>query len=142
MKISTEEVKELLKECAAQMEECRPQDFRQYIRLHSDKDCTDGQLAGAIRQLAEKGELIKIERGIYAKGDGTYSIRKKTVGYGESSFAIDIADCFADTAKRLELIVESVDVLNMGEADFSLLGEIRKIKEDMETISSGIYKNK
>ena len=35
-----------------------------------------------------------------------------------------------------------VDVLNMGEADFSLLGEIRKIKEDMETISSGIYKNK
>ena len=47
MKISTEEIKELLKECAAQMEECRPQDFRQYIRLHSDKDCTDGQLAGA-----------------------------------------------------------------------------------------------
>ena len=77
-----------------------------------------------------------------AKGDGTYSIRKKTVDYGGSSFAIDIADCFADTAKRLELIVESVDVLNMGEADFSLLGEIRKIKEDMETISSGIYKNK
>ena len=124
MKISTAEIKELLKDCVDKTGKCTPEDFRRYIDQKSDKEYTDGQLAGAIRQLSEKGELLKIERGIYVKGSRTgFDGNKceKAEESKDSEFAIEIAKCFDDTAKRLSSIVENMDILDMDKRDFSLL---------------------
>ncbi len=139
MKISTGEIKKLLKECTANGRDCTPQDFAEYISRNSSKDFTKGQLAGAIAQLADSGDLIKVERGLYRGKklqDGEQIIG--TIGraaYGSSVFVNEIGDCLKRTTGELQRIVERADIFNMSQNEFMLLGEVKRLKEEIEQIS-------
>lgn len=137
MKISTAEIKNLLKTCTADGGSYTPQDFYRYIRQHTEKEFTKGQVAGAVAQLVDKGDLVNIERGLYKSGlknrtDAAISVMTS----GNSPFAAEIGMCLERTKRELSQIVEKVDILNMRKDEFELLGEIKSFNEILEVISA------
>lgn len=139
MRISTGEIKKLLKECTANGRDCTPQDFADYISRNSSKEFTKGQLAGAIAQLADCGDLEKVERGLYRgrnAQDGMQVVGSIVrTSYGNSTFVNEIGDCLKKTTGELQRIVERADVFNMNQNEFMLLGEVKRLKEEIEQIS-------
>lgn len=138
MKLSTAEIKMLIKQCASTSNNCTPKDFTAYIEKKSDKEFTRGQIAGAVSQLVDKKELISIERGLYRLGNievkDTYKKASQSTSNFHSQFAFEIADCLNDTVKELSQIVEKTDVLGMSREEFQLLVDVKQIREKMEQI--------
>ncbi len=70
MRLTTAEIKMLLRQCAAD-EEIHPiEDFKRFIAERTEKNYSVGQLSGALAQLAALGELENVERGLYRKKKG------------------------------------------------------------------------
>ena len=67
MKISTAEIKMLIKECIKQGGMYTARDFKEYIVANSGKDVTRGQISGAVSQLVDMKEIVRVGRGLYAK---------------------------------------------------------------------------
>lgn len=67
MKISTAEIKMLIKKCVSKGGSYTVADLKNYITANSDKEMTRGQLSGAVFQLADAKEIIRVERGLYSK---------------------------------------------------------------------------
>lgn len=53
-------------------------DFRNYINMNSQKEATRGQISGAISQLIDSKEIIRVGRGLYSKDTQSISIKKTT----------------------------------------------------------------
>ena len=53
-------------------------DFKEYIILNSKKDVTRGQISGAVSQLIDTKEIVRVGRGLYAK-DMKVTINKRKV---------------------------------------------------------------
>ena len=67
MKITTAEVKILIKECVKTCGMYTAADFKNYIIKKSGKDVTRNQITGAIGQLMDTKDIVRVERGLYAK---------------------------------------------------------------------------
>ena len=67
MRISTAEIKMLIKECVKQGGMYTAPDFKEYIILNSKKDVTRGQISGAVSQLIDTKEIVRVGRGLYAR---------------------------------------------------------------------------
>ena len=67
MRISTAEIKMLIKKCVSNGGTYTVEDLKNYITANSDKEMTRGQLSGAVFQLADAKEIIRVERGLYSK---------------------------------------------------------------------------
>lgn len=94
MRISTAEIKMLIKECVKQGGMYTAPDFKEYIILNSKKDVTRGQISGAVSQLIDTKEIVRVGRGLYAK-DMKVTINKKK----------SIADEVEDTLKYKFIIL-------------------------------------
>ena len=78
MRISTAEIKMLIKECVRQGGMYTAPDFKEYIVENSGKDVTRGQISGGISQLVDTKEIVRVGRGLYAKDmKVTINSRKK-----------------------------------------------------------------
>ena len=67
MRISTAEIKMLIKECVRQGGMYTAPDFKEYIVANSGKDVTRGQISGAVSQLVDTKEIVRVGRGLFAK---------------------------------------------------------------------------
>ena len=67
MKMSTAEIKMIIKEQIKDGTNYTPSDFAELLKKTSDKSFTIGQLSGAIKQLADNGVIGRKERGLYCK---------------------------------------------------------------------------
>ena len=79
MRISTAEIKMLIKECIKQGGMYTAPDFKEYIVANSGKDVTRGQISGAITQLVDMKEIVRVGRGLYAKDIKSTSSKKKNL---------------------------------------------------------------
>ena len=137
MSLTSAEIKRLIKKCAADGLRYRPREFDDYIRRESRGTFTKGQLAGVIGQLKSTGELICVERGIYQAGDREDD-RTMASGdglHGDSTFAQEIGQCLMQTIARLSQVVENTNVMEMNQAEFGLLSEIKRLKEELVQIA-------
>ncbi len=137
MSLTSAEIKRLIKKCAADGQRYRPREFDDYIRRESRGTFTKGQLAGVIGQLKSTGELICVERGIYQAGDREDD-RTMASGdglHGDSTFAQEIGQCLMQTIARLSQVVENTNVMEMNQAEFGLLSEIKRLKEELVQIA-------
>ncbi|WP_461878499.1 hypothetical protein [Fusicatenibacter sp.] len=76
MKMSTAEIKFLIKDCVKKPGMYTPSDFKDYITQKSDKDVTRNQITGAINQLVDSKDIIRVERGLYSN-DTNYITKVK-----------------------------------------------------------------
>ena len=133
MQLTTGEIKILIRNCMEQCESKTIPEIEEYIKQHSNKQCTKGQLAGAIAQLVDRNEISRIERGIYrkAKGvDGPTTADAQNV----ANLKNQIKACLRKTTIELARIVSSFDILIADEEDFDLLNKIRTLRGEMESI--------
>ena len=59
--------KNVNKKCVSKGGSYTVADLKNYITANSDKEMTRGQLSGAVFQLADAKEIIRVERGLYSK---------------------------------------------------------------------------
>lgn len=133
MRLTTGEIKVLIKRGMEQSESKTIPEIEEYIHQHTDKQFTKGQLTGAVAQLVDRNELVRIERGVYRRGevaDGQINVNT----YNDIDFKTQIKACLKKTAVELARIVSSVDILAADEEDFELLNKIRALRGDMESI--------
>lgn len=133
MRLTTGEIKILIKRGVEQGESKTIPEIDAYIRQHTDKQFTRGQLTGAIAQLVDRNEIVRIERGVYQRRDAADEQDGANV-YHEVDLKIQIVACLKKTAAELARIVSSVDILAADEEDFELLNRIRALRGDMESI--------
>lgn len=144
MKISTAEIKSLMKECVTREGKYTTADFCDYIKMKSDKRFTSGQIAGAISQLVDTGYLVRVERGLY---EGTSAIQKKgetegafSMGGKNSGFQRKIMECLENTKRQLTQIAGEENIFKMSEEDYRLACEVKKINDEIEKIIKNDYK--
>ena len=133
MRLTTAEIKILIRNCMEQREPKTLAEIEQYIKENSEKQFTKGQLAGAVAQLVDRNELVRIERGIYRKaelveGPDNISIQS------DVGLKTQIRACLKRTAAELARIVSGFDILMADEEDFEILNKIRALRSDMESI--------
>jgi len=135
MKISTAEIKLLLKECVRSEGVYTISDFSRYISLKSDKAFTKSQVSGAISQLVDTGMIARVERGLY-KGPtqemGEESKEKK--GKIKTRFAQEAIDFLDEIENKFADFVNSKEIWKLDEHEFEILSEMRELKERMEKI--------
>lgn len=136
MRLSSAEIKRLIKRCAADGQPHSPREFDAYIRRESGGTFSKGQLAGVIGQLKSTGELVCVERGIYQAGEreDNPAIAPGDGLNGNSAFAQEIGQCLTQTITRLSEVVENTNVMEMNQAEFGLLSEIKRLKEELVQI--------
>ena len=65
MRISTAEIKLLIRKCISQGGMYTTADFCEFINRESDKNYTRGQISGSLAQLVDLGYIVRIDRGLY-----------------------------------------------------------------------------
>lgn len=137
--MKTAEIKKYIKECASNGDDLTPQDFHLYITEKYGNNFTKGQLTGGIAQLVDKGELIRVERGVYRSAHKSKKIER---AYGEkdstvskSLFIAEIVCCLENTNKELSKVTAKVNALNMSKKEFALLNKIKGLTEELESIT-------
>ena len=106
-----------------------------------EKEFTSGQIAGAVKQLADSGDLIKVERGLYRgkmvqkeNRSEQEEIRAEVEG---SEFQKRIKDFLVKAQKDLVEAVNAGNILEMSKEDYILLDEMKKLKQEIERIEKG-----
>lgn len=137
MKISTAEIKMLIRECVKSCGVYTAADFGNYIRLNSGKDFTRGQISGAISQLIDTKDIIRIGRGLYSKD--VKSISTKSIdshNKAENTLQKKIYDTLSKIEKDLAEVTGSINVWELDGENFDMIAKIRGLKESIEEIKS------
>ncbi len=135
MKISTTEIKMLIKECVRLGGMYTAIDFKEYITENSDKDVTRGQISGAISQLADTKDIVRVGRGLYAKDLDSTSIKKKNTNDNtEDVLKIEIYNTLTKIEKELATTISSIDIWKLDGDNFEIVAKIRELKEFIDKI--------
>lgn len=132
-KISTAEIKRLIKSYVREGKYYTSADFMDYVRSKSGKRFTRGQMSGAVAQLIDAGNIVRIERGLYIKGEKA----DERVGSGgntkDNTFKSNIRTALGEIQDILSKVT-SVQPLDLSEEEFRILSDIRAEKENLEKI--------
>lgn len=134
MKISTAEIKILIKECVKTYGMYTTTDFKNYIIKKSGKEVTRNQITGAIGQLIETKDIVRIERGLYSKdinhtnnsitaNNNTENILKKEIYQTLNKMEDDLINTLG-----------SINVLDLDSDNFGIITKVRMLKESIEEI--------
>lgn len=135
MKISTAEIKMLIKECVKSCGMYTAADFSNYIRLNSGKEVTRGQISGAISQLVDTHDIVRVGRGLYSKDDRAF-LDKNTAFRSETEnvFRKEIYDTLCKIETELANAVSSIDIWDLNGENFEIVSRIRGLKGAIEEI--------
>ena len=137
MKISTTEIKILIKECVKQGGMYTASDFKEYIITNSGKVATRGQISGAISQLVDTKEITRVGRGLYAKDIKETFTKKKTVdSEAEDTLKIQIYNTLTNVEKELATTISSIDIWKLNGENFEIITKMRKLRDSIEEIKS------
>lgn len=135
MKISTAEIKLLLKEYVKMEGVYTVSDFSRYIAQRSDKKFTKSQISGAVAQLVDSGIIHRVERGLYEGNiQETEKNVKENVRNGNTRFAQEVIKFLNGIENEFANFVNSKEVWNLNVQEFEILSEMRDLKERMEKI--------
>lgn len=134
MKISTAEIKILIKECVKTYGMYTTTDFKNYIIKKSGKEVTRNQITGAIGQLIETKDIVRIERGLYSKdinhtnncttvSNDTENILKKEIYQTLNKMEDDLIDKLG-----------SINILDLDSDNFGIITKVRMLRESIEEI--------
>ena len=134
MKISTAEIKILIKECVKTYGMYTTTDFKNYIIKKSGKEVTRNQITGAIGQLIETKDIVRIERGLYSKdinhtnnsitaNNNTENILKKEIYQTLNKMEDDLINTLG-----------SINVLDLDSDNFGIITKVRMLRESIEEI--------
>ncbi len=137
MRISTAEIKILIKECVKSYGMYTTADFKDYINKNSGKDVTRGQISGAISQLIDAKEIVRVGRGIYSK-DSQFSMTRNIKKDSEidGRLKTEIYDTLDRIEKELANTIGSINIWDLNGSHFEIIAKIRKLKDSIEEIKS------
>ena len=132
MKISTAEIKILIKECVKTYGMYTASDFRNYIIKKSGKDVTRNQITGAIRQLMDTKDIIRVERGLYSKDIN--HIDNSIEANNDTEMKNEIYRILNKMEDDLMSKLGSINVLDLDSEDFIIITKVRMLRESIEEI--------
>ena len=137
MRISTAEIKMLIKECVRQGGMYTAPDFKEYIVANSGKDVTRGQISGAVSQLVDTKEIVRVGRGLFAK-DMKVAVNKKKPNDDEvkDTLKIQIYNTLIKVEKELATTISSVDIWKLNGENFEIVTKMRELKDSIEEIKT------
>ena len=137
MRISTAEIKMLIKECVRQGGMYTAPDFKEYIVANSGKDVTRGQISGAVSQLVDTKEIVRVGRGLFAK-DMKVAVNKKKPNDDEvkDTLKIQIYNTLIKVEKELATTISSIDIWKLNGENFEIVTKMRELKDSIEEIKT------
>jgi len=137
MKISTAEIKMLIKECVKQSGMYTAPDFKDFIVENSEKEVTRGQISGAISQLVDTKEIVRVGRGLYAKDMKVTINKKKSMDDKvEDTLKIQIYNTLIKVEKELATTIGSIDIWKLNGENFEIVTKMRELKDSIEEIKA------
>ena len=137
MRISTAEIKMLIKECVRQGGMYTAPDFKEYIVANSGKDVTRGQISGAVSQLVDMKEIVRVGRGLYAKDAKVTISKKKSVNHEvEDTLKMQIYNTLINVEKELATTISSIDIWKLNGENFEIVTKMRELKDFIEEIKT------
>lgn len=134
MKISTAEIKILIKECVKTYGMYTTTDFKNYIIKKSGKEVTRNQITGAIGQLIETKDIVRIERGLYSK-DINHTNNYTTVSNDtENILKKEIYQTLNKMEDDLINKLGSINILDLDSDNFGIITKVRMLRESIEEI--------
>ena len=135
MRISTAEIKILIKDCIKQEGMYTASDFKEYIAVNSGKDVTRGQISGAVSQLVDTKEIVRVGRGLYAKDmKVTINKKKSIVHEEEDTLKTQIYNTLIKVEKELATTISSIDIWKVNDENFEIVTKMRELKDYIEEI--------
>lgn len=132
-KISTAEIKRLIKSYVREGKYYTAVDFMDYVRKESGKKFTRGQISGAVAQLVDAGNIIRVERGLYIKGEKAEEDVQSDEKIKDNTFKNNIRTALGEMQDILSKVT-SVQPLDLSADEFELLSDLRIEKERLEKI--------
>ena len=112
-------------------------DFKEYIAANSGKDVTRGQISGAISQLVDTKEMVRVGRGLYAKDmKVTINKKKNTDNEAEDTLKIQIYNTLVKVEKELATTISSIDIWELNGENFEIVTKMRELKDTIEGIKA------
>lgn len=137
MKISTAEIKMLIKKCVSKGGSYTVADLKNYITANSDKEMTRGQLSGAVFQLADAKEIIRVERGLYSK-NAMSAFDEESMESMESQENSELKEELYKTLSKIEIelinVMGNIDIWNLSGEEFELITKVRELKSAIAQI--------
>ena len=109
-------------------------DFRNYINMNSQKEVTRGQISGAISQLIDSKEIIRVGRGLYSKDTQSISIKKTTNDEAEDTLKNNIYNTLSKIEDELMNAIGAVNVWEVNSDNFAVITKMRELKDSIEEI--------
>lgn len=134
MKISTAEIKILIKECVKTYGMYTTTDFRNYIIEKSGKEVTRNQITGAIGQLIETKDIVRIERGLYSKDINHINNSIIANNDTENILKKEIYQTLNKMENDLINKIGSINVLDLDNDNFGIITKVRMLRESIEEI--------
>ena len=140
MKISTAEIKMLIKKCVSKGGSYTVADLKNYITANSDKEMTRGQLSGAVFQLADAKEIIRVERGLYSKNAMSAFDEEsmESMESMESQENSELKEELYKTLSKIEIelinVMGNIDIWNLSGEEFELITKVRELKSAIAQI--------
>ena len=132
MKITTADVKILIKECVKTCGMYTAADFKNYIIKKSGKDVTRNQITGAIGQLMDTKDIVRVERGLYAKDIN--HIDNSVEANNDTEMKKEIYRTLNKMEDDLISKLGSINVLGLDSDDFIIITKVRMLRESIEEI--------
>ena len=136
MRISTAEIKMLIKKCVSNGGTYTVEDLKNYITANSDKEMTCGQLSGAVFQLANAKEIIRVERGLYSKNVMSAFNEESTESQENSELKEELYKTLNKIEKELINVIGNVDIWNLSGEEFELITKVRELKSAIAQIKA------
>ena len=136
MRISTAEIKMLIKKCVSNGGTYTVEDLKNYITANSDKEMTRGQLSGAVFQLADAKEIIRVERGLYSKNVMSAFNEASTESQENSELKEELYKTLNKIEKELINVIGNVDIWNLSGEEFELITKVRELKSAIAQIKA------
>lgn len=136
MRISTAEIKMLIKKCVSNGGTYTVEDLKNYITANSDKEMTRGQLSGAVFQLADAKEIIRVERGLYSKNVMSAFNEESTESQENSELKEELYKTLNKIEKELINVIGNVDIWNLSGEEFELITKVRELKSAIARIKA------
>ena len=111
--------------------------IKEYIVANSGKDVTRGQISGAVSQLVDTKEIVRVGRGLYAK-DMKVTANKKKSNDDEvkDTLKIQIYNTLIKVEKELATTISSVDIWKLNGENFEIVTKMRELKDSIEEIKT------
>ena len=123
-RISTGEIKYLLKKYLDNHKFYVYDEFVEYLKQSTYKTFTKPQIGGAVKQLADKGEIERVERGVYQK-----KVHDANTNYGEK-----IKYCLKNTILDLSCILKGVDITALSEEEYQKVKKLRVLASQINEV--------